>query len=164
MMIDTLTPAVVQSDRARRARKGECTPDRRGRAGDLFGALRRHVFRPRTLLGVVAALIEGATIYLPAAAVAAPVSALGSLVAGLVASLLSNEPFTPGGLGATEAGIVLVLTGLGVSPDTAAAVAVLNRVVNYLSLAIVGPLLYLAPRLSQGIVRRGPAVSDGGLT
>ncbi|HVC35486.1 MAG TPA: lysylphosphatidylglycerol synthase domain-containing protein, partial [Chloroflexota bacterium] len=77
---------------------------------------------------------------------------------------LSNEPFTPGGLGATEAGIVLVLTGLGVSPDTAAAVAVLNRVVNYLSLAIVGPLLYLAPRLSQGIVRRGPAVSDGGLT
>jgi len=116
------------------------------------------------LYSAIAWLIEGATIYLLAAAVAVPVSAMGSLVAGLVASLLSNEPFTPGGLGATEAGIVLVLTGLGVSPDTAAAVAVLNRVVNYLSLAIVGPLLYLAPRLSQGIVRRGPAVSDGGLT
>jgi glycosyltransferase 2 family protein len=105
-------------------------------------------------------LIEGATIYLLAAAVAAPVSPAGALVAGLVASLLSIEPLTPGGLGATEAGIVLVMRSLGVDPDTAAAVAVLNRVVNYLSLAVVGPLLYVAPGLSGlGTLLPWPRVS-----
>lgn len=90
-------------------------------------------------------LVEGATIALLAASVGVVVSPSGALVACLVASLLSVEPLTPGGLGATESGIVLVLTSLGVSPDAAAAVAVLNRVVNYLSLAVVGPLLYVAP-------------------
>jgi uncharacterized membrane protein YbhN (UPF0104 family) len=90
-------------------------------------------------------LLEGATMFLLTAAVGAPVSPFGALVAGLVASLVSSEPVTPGGLGVTETGIVLVLTGLGVGPDTAAAVAVLNRIVNYLSLAVVGPILYAAP-------------------
>ncbi len=86
--------------------------------------------------------VEGATIYLLAHSVGAGISTSGALVAGLVASLLSVEPFTPGGLGVTEAGIVVVLVGLGVDPATAAAVAVLNRAVNFLSLAIAGPLLY----------------------
>jgi uncharacterized protein (TIRG00374 family) len=94
---------------------------------------------------VVGWLIEGATIYLLALAVAAPVGPLGAIVAGLVSSLLSVEPVTPGGLGATETGIVLVLTALAVPPDTAAAVAMLNRLVNFLSLAVVGPLLHVAP-------------------
>lgn len=106
-------------------------------------------------------LIEGITIYLLATAVAATVSASGALVAGLVSSLLSIEPFTPGGLGATETGIVLVLTGLGVPADAALAVAVLNRVVNYLSLAIVGPLIYVAPRVLQAIAGRVQALGSG---
>ena len=91
---------------------------------------------------VLAWSIEGATIYLLAHSVGAAVSPSGALVAGLVASLLCVEPFTPGGLGVTEAGIVVVLVGLGVDPATAAAIAVLNRAVNFLSLAVAGPLLY----------------------
>lgn len=97
------------------------------------------------LYTALAWLIEGATIYLLAMAVGAPLSVAGALVVGLIASLLSAEPFTPGGLGATETGIVLVLTGLGVPADTAAAIAVLNRVVNYLSLVVVGSILYVEP-------------------
>lgn len=60
-------------------------------------------------------LIEGATLWLLGLAVGLNLSATGALVAGLVASLLSVEPVTPGGLGVTEPGIVLVLTSLGIS-------------------------------------------------
>src|SRR3981081_3970061 len=80
-------------------------------------------------------LIEGATLWLLAAATGVDLSATGALVTGLVASLLSIEPFTPGGLGVTEPGIVLVLATLGVSIAGASAIALLNRLVNYASLA-----------------------------
>jgi uncharacterized protein (TIRG00374 family) len=92
---------------------------------------------------VLAWLIEGATLLLLAAAIGVDLSIGGALVAGLVASLLSVEPVTPGGLGVTEPGIVLVLTSLGVAAAGASAVALLNRLVNYLSLAVAGGLLYV---------------------
>jgi uncharacterized protein (TIRG00374 family) len=88
-------------------------------------------------------LIEGATLLLLAAAVGVDLSIGAALVAGLVASLLSVEPVTPGGLGVTEPGIVLVLTSLGVAAAGASAIALLNRAVNYLSLAVAGGLMYL---------------------
>jgi uncharacterized membrane protein YbhN (UPF0104 family) len=44
----------------------------------------------------------GATVWLLGLAVGLNLSATGALVAGLVASLLSVEPVTPGGLGVTE--------------------------------------------------------------
>jgi uncharacterized membrane protein YbhN (UPF0104 family) len=88
-------------------------------------------------------LIEGATLLLLAATIGVDLSIGGALVAGLVASLLSVEPVTPGGLGVTEPGIVLVLTSLGVAAAGASAIALLNRLVNYLSLVVAGGLLYL---------------------
>ena len=89
-------------------------------------------------------LIEGATLWLLGLAIGVDLSASASLVAGLVASLLSVEPLTPGGLGVTEPGIVLVLASVGVGTAGASAVALLNRLVNYASLALAGGLLYLA--------------------
>jgi uncharacterized protein (TIRG00374 family) len=88
-------------------------------------------------------VIEGATLLLLAAAIGVDLSISGALVAGLVASLLSVEPVTPGGLGVTEPGIVLVLTSLGVAAAGASAIALLNRLVNYLSLAVAGGLIYV---------------------
>jgi uncharacterized protein (TIRG00374 family) len=88
-------------------------------------------------------LIEGATLLLLASAIGVDLSIGGALVAGLVASLLSVEPVTPGGLGVTEPGIVLVLTSLGVAAAGASAIALLNRLVNYLSLAVAGGLMYV---------------------
>jgi uncharacterized membrane protein YbhN (UPF0104 family) len=88
-------------------------------------------------------LIEGATLLLLAAAVGVDLSISAALVAGLVASLLSVEPLTPGGLGVTEPGIVLVLTSLGVAAAPASAIALLNRLVNYASLALAGGVLYV---------------------
>ncbi|MBV9328230.1 MAG: hypothetical protein JO352_31330, partial [Chloroflexi bacterium] len=49
---------------------------------------------------------------------------------------------TPGGLGVTEPGIVLVLTSIGVAAAGASTVALLNRLVNYLSLALAGVVVF----------------------
>jgi uncharacterized protein (TIRG00374 family) len=100
-------------------------------------------------------LIEGATLWLLSLAIGVNLSATGALVAGLVASLLSVEPFTPGGLGVTEPGIVLVLTSLGVAAASASTVALLNRLVNYLSLAAAGVVM-VCLRRTNGTGASGP--------
>jgi glycosyltransferase involved in cell wall biosynthesis len=53
---------------------------------------------------------------------------------------------TPGGLGVTEPGIVLVLTSLGVGAAGASASALLNRLVNYASLAVAAGAVAVLPR------------------
>jgi glycosyltransferase 2 family protein len=114
------------------------------------GAVRS--LRPLPLLLVYSALgwlLEGATLLLLGTAVGVDLSTGGALVAGLVASLLSVEPITPGGLGVTEPGIVLVLTSLGASAAGASAVALLNRLVNYASLAVAVVLLYVLSARSR---------------
>ncbi len=88
-------------------------------------------------------LIEGATLYVVAAAVGAPVSVAGALVVGLVASLLTTIPITPSGLGFVEAGMVVALQWLGLDTGTAGAVALLTRVVNYWSIVFGGCALYV---------------------
>lgn len=100
------------------------------------GALRRP-FQP-LLFSSLAWLVEGLTLYLLGAALGIALPPAGALVAALIAALLSVEPITPGGLGVTEPGIVIVLSSLGVDPAGAGAIAVLNRFVNYVSLAAAG--------------------------
>lgn len=91
-------------------------------------------------------LIEGTTLYLSAAAVGATISPVAAIMVALVASLLTAAPFTPAGLGVTEAGIVLVLGRLGIDANTAGAIALLNRSVNYWSIILFGAALYLFSR------------------
>lgn len=87
-------------------------------------------------------VIEGSTLYLTAAAVGAPVSVGGALLVALIASLLTTIPFTPGGLGFTEAGMVLLLQWLGLDTPSAAAITLLFRFVNYWSIVGLGSVLY----------------------
>jgi uncharacterized protein (TIRG00374 family) len=107
----------------------------------------RSLRRLRLLVAYSAAgwLIEGATLWLLGAAIGLDLSGSAALVAGLVASLLSVEPLTPGGLGVTEPGIVLVLTSLGVGAAGASAIALLNRLVNYASLAVAAAAVAVLP-------------------
>ncbi|MGN6360279.1 MAG: lysylphosphatidylglycerol synthase transmembrane domain-containing protein [Thermomicrobiales bacterium] len=91
-------------------------------------------------------LIEGLTLYLTAQSLGAHLTLVGAIVVALVASLLTTVPFTPAGLGVTEAGMVLVLTRLGLDVNTAGAVALLNRVINYWSIIVFGFILYLFSR------------------
>ena len=87
-------------------------------------------------------VIEGSTLYLTAAAVGAPISAAGALLVALIASLLSTVPFTPGGLGFTEAGMVLLLQWLGLDALSAGATTLLFRAINYWSIVGFGSVLY----------------------
>lgn len=110
----------------------------------LVGSLRRLPLL--TSFSVAGWMIEGITLYLTATALGANLSIVGAIVVALVASLLTAVPFTPAGLGVTEAGMVLVLTRLGLDPNAAGAVALLNRVVNYWSIVVFGAILYIFSR------------------
>jgi uncharacterized protein (TIRG00374 family) len=91
-------------------------------------------------------MIEAITLWLTARSLDAPLSIVGAMVVALVASLLTTIPFTPAGLGFAESGMVLVLGRLGLDPNLAGAVALLNRVINYWSIIVIGTVLYLFSR------------------
>jgi uncharacterized protein (TIRG00374 family) len=58
----------------------------------------------------------------------------------LGAALLNTLPLTPGGLGVVETFIVAILVLLAVpgGPSTGAAVVVLDRLITYLSIVVIG--------------------------
>lgn len=91
---------------------------------------------------VIGWVIEGSTLYLTAAAVGAPVSVAEALLVALIAALLTTVPLTPGGLGFTEAGMVLLLQWLGLDASSAAAITLLFRVITYWSIVGFGSVLY----------------------
>lgn len=99
-----------------------------------------------TGFSIIGWMIEGITLWLTARSLGAPLSVVGALVVALVASLLTTIPFTPAGLGFAESGMVLVLGRLGLDPNLAGAVALLNRVINYWSIIVIGTVLYLFSR------------------
>lgn len=62
----------------------------------------------------------------------------------LMGSLLTTIPATPGGLGVVEGGVTGVLSALfRIAAPVAAAVAVLDRVINYWSIVVGGLVVYL---------------------
>ncbi len=95
---------------------------------------------------IIGWLIEGATLYMVAAAVGMPVSVAGALVVALAAALLTTVPITPAGLGFTEGGMIFMLQWLGLDAYTASAVTLLFRVINYWSIVVFGLLIYVASR------------------
>ena len=52
-------------------------------------------------------------------------------------------PSTPAGLGVVEAAVVVVLKLVDVHADLASSIAILDRVIGYWSLIVVGLVLYL---------------------
>jgi glycosyltransferase 2 family protein len=61
----------------------------------------------------------------------------------LISALVSIIPFTPAGLGFVEGFTLTALTQIAVPASTAAAIALLDRVITYLSLIVIGIPLYL---------------------
>ena len=67
------------------------------------------------------------------------------LLVALIAALLTTVPFTPGGVGLVELGMVGVLINITSIPRSAAvSIALLDRSVSYLSLVIVGFIVFTA--------------------
>lgn len=64
----------------------------------------------------------------------------------LANSLLTVVPFTPGGLGLVEAGVVGLLLLVGLEKETAVAAALVDRSISYWSIIVLGVPLFLARR------------------
>lgn len=84
------------------------------------------------------------------------------LLVALVAALLTTIPFTPGGIGLVEGGMAVVLTLVaGVSKPDAVSIALLDRSISYLSLVLVGAVVFAAMHVR--VTRPGPATqADSG--
>ena len=110
--------------------------------GAVFGSLRH----PALLVAMSAALwiSEGLRFWLVSQALDARMAFTAALFVALMGSLLTALPVTPAGLGVVEAGTSAVMIGvLGMNPDVAVAVILLDRVVAYWSVIAVGIALYL---------------------
>jgi uncharacterized protein (TIRG00374 family) len=72
------------------------------------------------------------------------------LLVALVAALLTTVPFTPGGLGLVEAGMIGVLNTVADVPKTAgASITVLDRSISYGSVVIIGFIFFAITHVRQ---------------
>jgi uncharacterized protein (TIRG00374 family) len=119
------------------------------RIRDKFGRMHNAIFaclrRPWGFFGIsfLIWIGEGLRVYLVAAALGADISASTAVFVALMSSLLTTLPITPAGLGVVETAMIVVLVLVGVDESLAGAVALLDRVVGYWSLIVVGLPLYL---------------------
>jgi uncharacterized membrane protein YbhN (UPF0104 family) len=110
--------------------------------GAVFGSLRR----PGVVLGIGLLLWfgDGMRVWFVARSLDAGISPSVAILVAVMGALLTIIPFTPAGLGVVELGVGSVLVGvLGVDPVMAGSVILLDRVVAYWSLLLVGGALYI---------------------
>ena len=88
-------------------------------------------------------LCDGLRVYLVARALGEVIPYEAAIMVALLSALVSTVPITPAGLGFVEGIMIFALTSIGVGSTTAGAIALLDRVVTYGSLIIVGGLVYL---------------------
>jgi uncharacterized protein (TIRG00374 family) len=97
------------------------------------------------LTGIIWAT-EGIRLYFVTLSVSGGVTFAAALFVALLASLLTVVPLTPAGLGFVEFGVVGILTVIGVTQQTATSIALLDRVIAYWSVIVVGAIVYLIAR------------------
>ena len=108
----------------------------------IFQCLRRPELFAGISIGIW--LLEGARLWLVAASLRADLPPATALLIALMGSVLTTLPFTPAGLGVVELGIGAVLTQvIGVAPTMAASIILLDRVIGYWSLIVIGLLVLL---------------------
>jgi uncharacterized protein (TIRG00374 family) len=61
-------------------------------------------------------------------------------------SLLTTLPLTPGGLGFVEGGVTMALALYGMNKELAVSVALLDRAISYVSLVVLGAVVYLVSK------------------
>jgi uncharacterized protein (TIRG00374 family) len=116
-----------------------------------------HSFRRLPLLLGLTALIwllEGTRLQLVFASLGLQMHIAGipyapMLFLALGTAVLTTVPFTPGGLGLVEAGLLSLMIFLGVPKEAAAAVVVVDRMLSYWSIAFFGFVVYLLSKRSH---------------
>jgi uncharacterized protein (TIRG00374 family) len=119
----------------------------------VFVNLRRPVVP--AVLSVIIWSMEASRVFLVANALDVHISFQLAIFVGLMAALLTTLPFTPAGLGVVEVATVSVLKLVDVPVDLAGSVALLDRLITYWGLIVVGAVVYLV-MLKWGS-RRPPA-------
>ncbi len=87
-------------------------------------------------------VLEAGVLLFAARAVGLEATFAGAVVATCVAVLVTAVPLAPGGLGTYEAGMVLVLAGLGAPPEEAFTAAVLSHTIKYLYALAAAPFAF----------------------
>lgn len=107
----------------------------------LFSSLKRP--KLPVAISVVIWLCDGLRVFLVAWALGQHIPYQAAIMVALLSALVSTIPVTPAGLGFVEGIMIYALTTIGVFSSTAGAIALLDRVVTYGSLLIVGGILYV---------------------
>ena len=117
--------------------------------------------RAVSVIGVITVFIwlaEGLRVFFVIKAVDLPDVQLGisaAIFVALVAALLTAIPLTPAGVGFVEAGIVAALSLYGVSPESAVAIALIDRAISVLTVIVLGGLDYVRSPLVRQAHRGG---------
>ena len=75
----------------------------------------------------------------------------GAMFVALIGSLLTAIPFTPGGIGLVEGGMIGVLTKVfGASPTHAAAIVLVDRAISVFSIVLLGSIAYVISSKPRG--------------
>lgn len=98
------------------------------------------------LYSVMVWLLDGARFWLVAASLGVKFGVPLVVFIALAASLLSTVPFTPAGLGVVENSVITILLWVMNDVSLSASIALLDRVITYWSLLLIGILLYLFSR------------------
>lgn len=110
--------------------------------GAVFGSLRRPL--PVFGIGLLLWLGDGMRVWFVTRSLDAGISPAIAIFVAVMSALLTVVPFTPAGLGVVELGVGSVLIGvLGIDPVVAGSIIVLDRLITYWSLLLVGGALYL---------------------
>jgi uncharacterized protein (TIRG00374 family) len=107
----------------------------------VFACLRKPTIPILVSLGIWCA--DGLRLFLVARSLGAHLSIELTLFVALMSALLTTLPITPAGLGVVEAAVVVVLKLVDVNADMASSIAILDRVIGYWSLILVGLILYI---------------------
>jgi uncharacterized protein (TIRG00374 family) len=119
------------------------------RIRDQFGRLHDAVFtcvrRPGKTLALSVSIWfgDGIRLFLVALALGEHLSLPTAAFVALMSSLLTTLPITPAGLGVVEGAMIVVLKLVGVESSMAGSITLLDRVVTYWSLILIGLILYL---------------------
>jgi glycosyltransferase 2 family protein len=75
----------------------------------------------------------------------------GAFFVAFIGSLLTAVPLSPAGLGTVELGVVGVLTlAYGISPQEAATIVIVDRVISVFSVIVLGSLVYVLSDKRRG--------------
>ena len=94
-------------------------------------------------LTAVVWVLEGVRLFCVAAAFGVELSPASSVLVALLASLLTIMPLTPAGLGVVEGGTIIALRLLAVGDTDAGSIAIMDRIIAYWSVILVGGVLYI---------------------